>query len=152
MTRQTQWADLHDHLPGDSEGLSGRSQNTEGRDPTKQRHDDSGCHPQDVLTVVDDQQHATGHQSLGELLDRRTSGLAHAQGGAEGLGRARLVGDGGQIDEPDAVMKAVNLGPGRLDGEPSLAGATRTGESYEPVVPQVPVDQQHVVVSFLPYR
>ncbi len=59
-----------------------------------------------------------------ELLEVR----ARPQDLGDHPGHCRRIADGGQLDEPDAVARAVEHLRGRLQGEARLARAARAGE------------------------
>ena len=86
-----------------------------------------------VLAVVEEEQQVLGLEKGRQGLDQRLAGrLAHAKGRGDGLGHQRRVGERGQLDQPDAIRVARELGSRRLDRQPGLAAAAGAGQGEQP--------------------
>ena len=93
-----------------------------------------GGRSDDVLAVVEHDQHAPIGHEPGDGVQRRLGGrLPHAQDAGD-LGRhRRRVVDGRQLDERHAVEVALDPVGGGVHGEPRLADPRCAGEGDEPV-------------------
>ncbi len=102
-----------------------------------------------MLAVVEHDQHPPVADPCGHDLVRagRWRDIVDPDALGDGDRHALLVGDGHQVDPPDAVgCEPQQLGRDVL-GQPGLAGATRARQRDEPVLTEVGDDLGDVVVA-----
>jgi len=109
-----------------------------------------------VLAVVEDQQHPPGlqqlHQPLHRILLRRQGDrawpepTADAQGRGHGVGHRPLAAQRGQLDQPDPVGDVVGQAGRHLHGQAGLARPARTGEGDQPGLFEHGGDPGHLLV------
>ena len=93
----------------------------------------------DVLAIVEDQQHPAGAQECGQCVRHRSvAGLpaVQRQGIAYGLGQQGFIADRGEVDEPHAVGKGAAKLLGGGDRQARLADSARAHHRHEPMVAQ----------------
>jgi hypothetical protein len=85
-----------------------------------------------MLEIVEQEQRARAGEGSGESGDGALlRPLGDAQGGGDGGGDEGRVGEGGEVDEDDAVREPRRRPRRGLDGEARLAGAADPGQGDE---------------------
>jgi hypothetical protein len=127
-----------DHLCGQAERFPAGRQDAQPRTAAQQPPGQLRGLVDDVLAVVQDEQHSPGPQRLDEPV-ARTRDVADVQGRHHHVrgppGRPRL--DRAQLGQPDTVGEAadvVHQATSGLQREPRLAHPGRAGEGHQPVV------------------
>ena len=105
-----------------------------------------GDSPDQVLTVVDDQQHVGIRQDRDQSLGRRrprpqVAALENAVGlqserREHGRRQRALLGDRGEFDQPHAVAGPVDPWSGRMGGQAGLSGPARPDDRGQPAGPE----------------
>jgi hypothetical protein len=99
-----------------------------------------------VLAVVDDQQRGRRPELLGDHRSRRAPGLVtQPKSGQRGVVHEITLRGRAQPDQVDAQRELAFQEPRRLDGQPGLPDAARTGDRHQLVGP----DQANHVKQFL---
>src|SRR4029078_1827746 len=113
--------------------VAARSKNADRRAPAEQRRDQLRARRNDVLTVVDDEQHFTASEPFGDGVDERDAGpLTNAQDVSNGTCHASRLTYGGELGEPDTAREPVQQRPGDLTREGRLASAPGPSEGQQP--------------------
>ena len=118
------------HLPTDSQRLAAGGQHADLGALGEHERGQSGGRPHQVLAIVEHQQEALGPQLGGQ---RVFAGPARLLPDAKAVHHRRHqqpgVGERRQLHQPDAVREVVDQLRGGLQGQPRLAGASRTGQA-----------------------
>ena len=137
-----------DVLPGQLERLA-----TGGEDDdvgTHRQHaiDQLGGRVEDVLAVVEDEQHVARTQRVGELIERRAARIERDETRArDRRGEVVTVLERREIGEERAA-RMVRLLPARdLDREPGLAGAPWSGQRDEAAIQEEAAHRRDVVAA-----
>jgi hypothetical protein len=121
----------HGVLAGNAQDGSARDEGCEGR-AGGQEVDDQRPRVEDVLEVVQDQQHPTLPQRLADApLDRPPAGLPDVERSGDGRTDQGRIADRGEGHEPDAVGEGIGHFLGDAERESGLADAAGTGEGQQ---------------------
>ena len=129
--RQRKRLDGAQPLAGDPQRLSARDEHLQARG-TRQEPGDVRCGSDDLLEVVEHEQDSLFVQKRGQrrfLRDARL--LAHAERGCDRAEDEARLTHRRQRDEEDTVGEGIHELGACLQGQPGLAGASRTGERDE---------------------
>jgi hypothetical protein len=122
-----------DRLARDAERLAAGCQNSKVRAGTEQRHAELGARVEDVLTVVEQEQHVAIGQIPPYHISRRVPRRAADVENPRRLSRNVFDrANRGKIDQPDTVGPLPRLTTPELDGRSGLAYAGRAGQSDQP--------------------
>jgi hypothetical protein len=123
--------DLQDLLPFDAERLSAGGQDGDSRALPQHLVEQCGRLAENVLAVVEDEQHLTVPQILDHgLLDRRTLALLELQRGRNRMADGAAVLERRELAHPLTVgVPDLHAGRG-FDRKPSLAHAPDAGERH----------------------
>jgi hypothetical protein len=125
------------HLACDTDLLTAGGENREARAAAQQFDNELAARAEQVLAVIEQQQ----HQPVGEEAQQRLH-----RGAARLIGQAECSRDGDrddgrirdrrEVDVPDTVVEFAARFCRDFDGEPRLAGPARTGEGHQSTVGQ----------------
>ena len=137
-----------DVLPCQLERLATGGEDDDVRTRREDAIDQLGGRVEDVLAVVEDEQHVARPQRVGELIERRAARIERDETRARDRRReAVAVLERREIGEERAA-RMVRLLPARdLDREPGLAGAPRSGQRDEAVIQQEAAHRRDVVAA-----
>jgi hypothetical protein len=123
-------------LPGRAQRLAARGEHREPGAGAQQRVRDLRARRDEVLAVVEHEQHAPRADGAGRPGEGRLAvALGHGQRGRHLMGEERRVAQGGQVGPGDALGRAARRAgraSGRLARQPRLAAAAGAGERHEP--------------------
>ncbi len=161
--RLGQWVHGAQQLPGYAEGFAAGGHDRQPRAALQQLLDEAGGGLDDVLAVVEDQQHPALAAVLGEPLDGVVGpvgsgphglgagavehGLAGAHGGEHGLRYGRGVVDRRELGQPHPVRCPVPHPLGGLLRQPGLPGTAGTEQGDKPGGGEVAADGIDVALA-----
>ncbi len=120
-------------LARDAERLAAGCQDAKARAGAEQRGAERRAGVEDVLTVVEQEQHvAVGEvppQHISRRVPRRATNVEYTRRLRRDVFR---VGDRGEIDKPDAIRPPARLTTTELDGRSGLAHPARAGQRHQP--------------------
>ena len=126
--------DLDDRLARDAERFATGGHDRQRRAGLQQRLGQRGGGADDVLAVVEEQEHRLEAQVVGQAdIDGRVRLVLDAERSGHLRGHRRWVGDRRQLDQPDAVRVGIDEAAGDLEHEPRLARAAGADERHQPV-------------------
>ena len=131
--------DRPDDLAGQHEGFPAGHQDAQPGSGLEQLGGQLGGLVDQVLAVVQDQQHPAGAQRVGQQVGRVHGAVVpDAQDGHDGVGGRAGAGERGpgQLDQPDTISEGVHCLGRRLQGQPRLADAARPREGHQPTFVQ----------------
>ncbi len=132
----------------DLEGLAAGRQHAHAWAALFESLNEVGTHLDEVLAVVQHEQHLTARQVGHERVEQRSiRPLAHAEHRRDRLRHQQWVRQRGKFHQPDAVLERADEAGGDPESEPSLAAAADAGQGDE-----VPITTEHqgAQVSNLP--
>ena len=110
------------HLARDAQRLPAGGEHPQQRAGPQEGVDQGRAGPQDVLAVVDHEDRLPLAEVVDEGVDQGPGRLLHhADGGGDGAGHQRLVGERGQVDEPAPVGVGRQRAAGDLERQAGLA-------------------------------
>ena len=118
---------------GESQALPAGRDRRDVRATRQQTVDERGDRIEDMLAVVEQQQHVGVAEAVGDAFDAgRPAPGVDAEGGGDGVQRGGGIG-GGELAERDRAVRAVGLdAPAGLDQEPGLADPARSDQRHQP--------------------
>ena len=123
-----------DEFTEDAERLAAGGCDVQARARADERGDQRRARIQQVLAVVQHDQHVAVGDRSAQFVDRRPPRLVDDPHGVRHRGRDQIrVGDGSQVDIGDAVVEHIRHAGDRLDGEPCLADASGTHQRDDPL-------------------
>ena len=137
-----------DVLPRQLERLAAGGEDDDVRTRGEHAIDQLGGRIEDVLAVVEDEQHVARAQRVGELIERRAARVERDEARArDGRGEVVAVLERREIGE-ERTARMVRLLPARdLDREAGLAGAPGSGQRDEAVIEQQAAHCRDVVAA-----
>ena len=127
-------------LAGDAQSLPAGGQDAQLRTGTQQRLGELGAGLDQMLAVVQNQQHLLGSEVVRERLGQRAARLlANAQGGGHRLWHERRIRQRRQLHQPHTVFEPFHQLARRRQSQPRLAAAARAGERQQAAILQQPL-------------
>ena len=125
---------LEDRLAWDGQGLAAGREDVQARRAREQSFGEPCDTVDEVLGVVEQEQHLLVGDERRDGRERRDAGDLRCAERARDLGRdLRGVAERRQLGEPHAVRVAVDEPAGGLEHQPGLAGPARADERHQPV-------------------